>query len=149
MVDQIKVSMLEKNGEELDYQEELDLNAFVNQFVAPPFILGLKGVKSSGAWFQSEGVPSNVVGIPIFTSGGSLDVIHVKNQDDTASFTVEIYEHDGTTFTLLTSVSLSNQRGKLVTGVGVSVTQGRELAAKISSGSATNAKVAIGLKGSS
>jgi hypothetical protein len=147
MVDQIKIGVWERNGEELFTPEELDLNQFIQGFVAPPFVLGLKGNASAGTWFQSEGVPSNVVGIPIFVAGGVLDIVHVKNEDDAATFEVEVYEHDGTAFTLLATVSVSSARGNLASALGVSVTQGKEMAAKVSSGSAKNAKVAIGLKG--
>lgn len=111
------------------------------------FVFGKNGTSPSGTWLINNDVPSNQVGLPVAFDNGEVDRVIVRNSNDTATFDVEVYEHDGTTFTLVTTVSVSSARGNIAEGIGYSTTKGKELAAKVSSGSARNPKVSIIVKG--
>lgn len=115
---------------------------------SPGFSWGRSGNVSSGTWLQNETVPSNTTGRNFPFYNGKLTEVSVSNEN-VNTFSVELYEHDGTVFTLLATVSLSAQRSKVQSFTGVSVTKGLELAVKVSSGSGKNIVVQAILKGTS
>jgi hypothetical protein len=109
---------------------------------SPGFICSRKGVTSSGTWLESDGIPTNTVGIPILLNNPTLTAIIATNETASATFTVEIYEHDGTTFTLIDTLTVTSSRSdKKVLTTPASLTSEQELAVKISSGTAKNIKV--------
>jgi hypothetical protein len=111
------------------------------------FVFGKNGTAPSETWLVNNDVPSNMVGIPISFDNGFVDRVIVRNSDAASIFDVEIYEHDGTTFNLVTTVSVSSSRGNIAENINYSTTKGKELAAKISSGTARNPKVSVIVKG--
>lgn len=109
---------------------------------SPGFVFGRSGNTSSGTWLENEGTPSNTVGVPILTNNPILTAIIATNETNTATFTVEVYEHDGTTFTFVDSLIITSARtGKKILTTPASLTSEKELAIKVSSGSAKNVKV--------
>jgi hypothetical protein len=120
----------------------------VSNSASPGFSWGRSGSASSGTWLQNETVPSNITGRNFPFYNGSLTEVSVSNES-VNTFSVEIYEHDGTTYTLLATVSLTAQRSNVQSFTGVSVTKGLELAVKVSSGSGKNIVVQAILRGTS
>lgn len=114
---------------------------------SPGFVFGRSGNTPSNTWLNNEGVPSNAVGIPILVNNPELTAIIATNEN-TSTFTVEVYEHDGTTFTLIDSLTVTSARknSKILTTPAALTTE-KELAVKISSGSAKNVKVVCLLAG--
>lgn len=113
---------------------------------SPGFSWGSSGNTTSNTWLLNDTVPSNKTGRNFPLYNGSLMSISVSNENSN-TFTIQLYEHDGTTFTLLTSVALVSQRSIEVQFTGVSITKGKELAIKQSSGSSKNPVVQLIAKG--
>ena len=175
MVDRTKVIIKERNGQELDYGEEMgfdaenmyveneDINGFegedqqaFNEFIAstggnsasPGFSFGRGGNASNGTWLlRPGGVPSNKTGIPVAILNARIALI-IVGCEDLASFDVTIYEHDGDSINLtpLVTESVVNARTAFFV-VNTSVTTGKQLAIQITSGSAKNLGVDLQLKG--
>lgn len=113
---------------------------------SPGFSFGRSGNVSSGAWLQCETVPSNVTGRHIFLNDAKIKKIFVSNENAN-TFSIGIYEHDGTTYTLLTTVSLTAERKKDFT-VDINITYDLELAMRITSGSCKNVVAGLLIQGS-
>lgn len=173
MTDLNKVKVVERNGVELDFEEEIELRALlifldninfpgidnisgaldflqssVGASASPGFSFGRAANVGAGTWLQiTGGVPSNKTGIPVAINNPKLTLISVGNED-VSSFSIGIYEHDGgeVNLTLLTTVSVINSRTSNF-DVLVLVTSGRQLAARLISGSAKNVGVSLQLKG--
>jgi hypothetical protein len=115
---------------------------------SPGFSLGRSSTTGAGTWLLRVGsIPSNVTGIPMGISNPILTNIQIGNED-ISTFSVEIYEHEGNSvnLTLLTTVTVTSARTGIFS-VSVVATQGRQLAAKVSSGTARNIGVDLILKG--
>jgi len=132
-----------------------DVQGAIEEFgtsASPGFGFGRSGTVSSGAWLlRSGGVPSNKTGVTIGISSPVLVGIDAGNED-VSTFDVAIYEHDGnnTNSTLLTTVSVTSARTQSFTSIDfgtVTATKGKQLAVKVTSGSAKNLGVDITLKG--
>lgn len=113
---------------------------------SPGFSWGRSGSINSGTWLQNETVPSNLAGRAFPLYNGELVQMTVAN-DGINTFNASLYEHDGTTYTLLATVSLTAQRSKTDSFTGVIITQGKELAVQITSGSCKNCIVTAIFKG--
>lgn len=113
---------------------------------SPGFSFGRSGNVSSGAWLQCETVPSNVTGRHVFLKGAKIKKIFVSNESAN-TFNIGIYEHDGTTYTLLTTVSLTAERKKDFT-VSIDITYNLELAMQVTSGSCKNVVAGFLIQGS-
>lgn len=140
------VSLLE--GE--DVQAQLDeLATSVAVSASPGFSFGKGGNLSSGAWLaRPGGVPSNITGIPVGLLEPKIVRISVGSQNAN-TYNIGIYEHEGDSvnLTLLTTVSIVASRTE-VFEVDVSITSGRQLAARVTSGSVKNPGVDLQLSGS-
>jgi len=123
-----------------------DLDAAVAVSASPGFTWGNSGNTPANTWLLNDTVPSNKTGrtFPLFN--GTLTKLFVSNEN-VGTFDAELYEHDGTTFTLLATISLTAQRSKSQAYTSVSVTTDKELAIKIVNGSAKNPVVGAILKG--
>jgi len=110
---------------------------------SPGFVFGAGGNTGAGdLWLQNNGVASNQVGIPVLINNPTLTALAIRNSDATASFTIEVYEHDGTTFTLVHTESITTSRGDdFILVTPATLTYGKELAVKKTSGSAKDLKV--------
>lgn len=175
-VDRHKIKTTELNGVELEYEQEVSLDAANTYFdsstltditddnlqdlgetlatrvgasASPGFSFGRSANVGSNSWLLITGsVPSNKTGVPVAIENAEITLISVGNED-VSTFDVGIYEHEGAeiNLTLLTTVSIVSNRTQNFT-VSVPVTTGRQLAARVTSGSAKNIGVSLQLKGS-
>lgn len=119
----------------------------VDVSASPGFTWGSSGNIVSGSWLLNDTVPSNKSGRSIFLQTATLEYVFVRCELST-TVDVEVYQHDGTTYTLLTTVSLVATRAGDFPIASISLTTGKELAMKISTGSAKNPVVGCVIKGS-
>lgn len=111
------------------------------------FSWGRSGTVSSGTWLQNETVPSNTAGRTIGMTSPTLERLFISNES-VNTFDIEVYQHDGTTYTLLTTVSMVAQRANYFDfAPPIVCTTGKEMAVKISSGSCKNVIAVAILKG--
>lgn len=103
----------------------------------------------SGVWLlSSAGIPSNKIGNAISMANGEVREISVRC-DGAATCDVRVYEHDGNlvNLTTLATVSLSAATSATATPA-IAVTNGKQLAAQLISGSAKNVIVNVQTSGS-
>lgn len=114
---------------------------------SPGFSFGRSGNVVANTWLQNETVPSNKAGRFIYIGNPVVEKLFVSNEDIN-TFTIEIYEHEGNevNLTLLDSKTITAARGGTFT-VDVAATSGRQLALKLSSGSAKNLIAGLELSG--
>ena len=132
----------------------LEIDNQVNTSASPAFSFGRSGNVSNNTWLlRPGGVPSNKTGIPVGISNGTIRQIDIGSEDiDT--YNISIYEHEGdqVNLTLLTTVNVISTRTDIFTSSDfgtVNVTQGKQIAVRVSSGSAKNLGVDITLTGQS
>jgi len=117
---------------------------------SPGFTWGMSGTVRN-QWILNDTVPSNRTGRTFPFYNGTLEQISVSNEVPN-TFDVLVYEHDGTTYTLLTTVNMVTQRSGNFIVTGINVTRGKELAVYIASATgsdkATNPVVSLILGGS-
>ncbi len=129
-----------------DAIKELDDNAAVS--ASPGFTWGRKGRSNTGTWLKNDDVPSNRSGRTTALLSSPVITRIFTATDKLDTYDLSVYEHDGDeiNLTLLTTVSVTSSRvGDF--GVNVSVTNGRQLATRVTSGSAKNIVVGVILKG--
>ena len=128
----------------------VELSNTVSTSASPGFSFGRSSNVGANTWLQITGsVPSNRTGIPVAIQNASLALVSVGNEN-ISTFDITIYEHEGDqiNLTTLTTVSVVSARtGNFL--VDVPVTTGRQLAARVTSGSARNIGVSLQLKGES
>jgi len=130
-----------------DAIDELCSSAAIS--ASPGFTFNSPGNASTNTWLQVGQVVSNKTGINFPLYNGFLFELSVSNENNN-TFDVELYEHDGSTFTLLTTVSIIAQRSNVFDSSDfgiVNITRNLELAAKVVNGSAKNPVVQIIAKG--
>lgn len=103
---------------------------------SPGFTWGRSGSISATAWLQNDSVPSNVTGRHIFLKSAKIKKIFISNEN-VNTFALGIYEHDGVTYTLLGTVTVSALR-KYDQALDLSLTYNKELAIAVTSGSCKN-----------
>lgn len=113
---------------------------------SPGFSFGRSGNVSSGAYLLNEGVPSNTTGRPIDLDSGRITQVSISNENSN-TFTIELEEHDGVTYTSLGTFALTAERSKAFQGLNIPITTGKEMAAKVLSGSCKNVIVTVYVKG--
>ena len=113
---------------------------------SPGFTWGASGNTTPNSWLLNDTVPSNRTGRNFALYNGELVTISVSN-DGINTFDIEVYEHDGTTFTLLATISVVAARTAEQTFTGVNITRGKELAIKQTVGSSKNPVVQVIAKG--
>lgn len=124
-----------------------ELSNIVDTSASPGFTWGASGNITSGSWLINDTVPSNKAGRSIFLSSATLEFVFVRCEL-ASTFNIEVYEHDGTTFTLITTVIITAARTGDFPIASLPLTTGKELAMKLSTGSAKNPVVGCVLKGS-
>jgi hypothetical protein len=125
-----------------------EVNDSLDVSASPGFTWGSSGNVTNGSWLLNDTVPSNKAGRAIFITNATLEAVFVRCEL-ASTFDLEIYEHDGTTFTLLTTVNVVAARAldfNFVTPVAL--TTGKELAIKLVNGSAKNPVAGCVLRGS-
>jgi hypothetical protein len=129
-----------------DVQAAIDELALSSGTTASPgYSFGRSGNVGSGSYLLNETVPSNIAGRPVYLTTAKITDISVSSEQ-VDTFNVRIEEHNGVTFTTLTTVSIVAARSGIFS-VNIPVTTGKMIAVKISSGSAKNPVVTVQLKG--
>jgi hypothetical protein len=173
MASRVKTLIYEKDGVELEYQEEYpldaeglyfdpsntdlvatDLQAAVEEVAdqvgvsaSPGFSWGRSGNLSSNTWLQNDGVVSNRAGRTVNLVDPFITAVSIANEDIN-TFDITFYEHDGDSInlTVIGAVSVTNARS-VNAFVNLPVSQGKQLAVRITSGSAKNVVVGLQLSG--
>lgn len=124
-----------------------ELCRFTAISASPGFTWGRSGNVTSGAWLLNDTVPSNLTGRNVFLYNAVIEMVYTTNEI-TNTYNLSIYEHDGTVYTLLTTISLVSAKSVEVYLVpSVNVTKGKELAARVTSGSGKNITAGILMRG--
>lgn len=126
--------------------EEVKNNAAIS--ASPGFTWSRSGNVPSNTWLLNDAVPSNRSGRTIMMSSAKLERMSVATED-IGTYDIEIYLHDGNeiNLTLLHSVSVINTRSAQFTIAAIPATTGRQMALKLSTGSAKNLVIGLILKG--
>lgn len=101
---------------------------------SPGFTWTRAGNVTTGTWLQVGVAPSNQASHVVDIDNPKIKKITVATTN-TSTFDIEFYDRVGATFNLLHTVSVTGAR-KAEFDVNVTLTKGRELAVKLSSGSA-------------
>jgi hypothetical protein len=129
-----------------DVQEAIEeVQALVANSASPGWSFGRANAVQPLTWLLHEGVSSNITGRMVTMTDATIRRVFVSNQMS-ATFDLELYEHDGTTFTLLGTISMITQRSG-VFSVSFPVTTGKEIAVKQSTGQSNNLVVGLLVKG--
>ena len=176
MADNVKVNISEKNGVDLEFQEEYELIAVNIPFdetiegeltatdlqgavdelttkvatsASPGFSWGRSGNISANTWLQNEGVSSNKSGRAVTFSDANIVRIYTSTEN-LNTYTLSVYEHEGDSInlTLLTTLVITASRTGDSGVLLIPVTTGRQVAVRITSGSAKNILVGMNLSGS-
>ena len=120
----------------------------VGQSASPGFSWGRSGNLSTNTWLQNEGVNSNRAGRTVTFTSPEITRIFVATEDPD-TYTITIYEHEGDQINLtsLTTLSAVASRTADSGAITVAMTSGRQLAVRITSGSAKNMVVGMTLAG--
>lgn len=117
---------------------------------SPGFVYGAVGSQHPGFWLTSEGIPSNVVGVPVLFADAEVTEAAVGTQTE-ANYTVAIYQHEGSGINLTQIGSFSVTSGgpkRFSLAIPVtSVNPNVQLACRLLTGSTLNLKVSLVLKG--
>jgi len=102
------------------------------QSVAAPGAAFARSGTVKNAYLQVGPVITNKTGFPIRLVGAEMTLISVTNDNNSATFDVEIIEYDGSTETLLGTVSVVASRGSdYAPAPPIPITYGNELRAKV------------------
>lgn len=121
---------------------EGDLTPLINS--SPAFVYARQGAVTTNTWLLSNGVPSNVSGVPNPFTGSKINKVFIDN-GAINTYTIEIYEHDHVTFTSLGTFSITADYGQEFS-TNIAVTQGKIFAVRLSAGSANNVTVGFQLR---
>lgn len=121
---------------------EGDLSPLISS--SPAFTYARQGSVPANTWLLSNGVPSNVSGVPNPFENAKLTKVFIDNGSEN-TYSIEIYEHDHVTFSLLGTYSVTAAYGQEF-DTNISVTQGKIFAVKLSSGTANNVTVGFQLR---
>lgn len=121
--------------------EEIGISA------SPGFTWGRPGNLLANTWLLNDGVASNLTGRYISLANASIRQIFTANQN-VDNYTLTIYEHsgNGTNLTTLTTITVTNARGNVI-NVNIPITSGKQLAVRLTTGSADNIIAGLVLKG--
>lgn len=118
---------------------------------SPGFVYGAVNMKISGFWLTTEGIPSNVVGVPVLFAFGKVVQVAVGTETE-ANYTIGIYQHEGNNLNMveLGQVPITVGGPKRITvDFPVQYTsENIQIAVRLLSGITRNLKVSLVLKGS-
>lgn len=119
--------------------------------VSPGYQWTRSGGASSGTWLQFGAIPSNRTGSPVGKQAQTMSSIEIGNED-VETFEVTLYWHEGNSINLtsLVTVSVVSSRTAEFDEVDfgtITIPAGKQLAARITSGSSRNVGVTMKAKG--
>lgn len=114
---------------------------------SPGFSFGRSNSVFASTWLTNEGVPSNRAGRYVPIANPTITQLFTSNENIN-TYTLTFYEHDGDSVNLtqIATLTVTNSRGASL-DVDIPVTQGRQLAVRLTSGNARNVVAGIILKG--
>lgn len=119
---------------------------------SPGFVFGAVNDKTDGFWLTSEGIPSNVVGIPVLFGDGVVIQAAIGTQIE-ANYTIGIFQHEGAGLntTLLGQFDVVSSGPKRISlNFPIQYTSPNvQIACQLITGNTTNLKVSLIIKGSS
>ena len=124
-----------------------ELSNTVNTSASPGFSFGRSSNVNSGTWLQCETVPSNKAGRFVYINNAIVEQIFISNEQ-VSTFDISIYHHDGdeVNLTLIATASVVSARGGTFT-ISQSVPTNKQLALRLTSGSARNLVCGLELSG--
>lgn len=128
-----------------------ELEGLGNPIVTQGFNFGANGNTPANTYINRiGGISSNIVGLPTLISSGEIKTISVENQN-VNTYGIEVYEHDGNLVnsTLLYTLNVVSDTGAQASNLTISITKGKQIAAKTITGAAQNIGVTIIAKGTS
>ena len=125
-----------------------EVRNLVSSSASPGFSWGSGGNVTTNTWLSNEGVPSNKAGRTVTFSSPEIVKIFTASEN-LNTYTISVYEHEGDeiNLTLLTTLVISASRTGDSGTIAVAMTSGRQLALKVTSGSAKNLIAGIVLTG--
>lgn len=115
---------------------------------SPGFTWGRSGASGSGTWLQNDSVPSNLAGRTLVLGDGKVVKIFSATEDAN-TYELTLYYHDGNSINLTTVTTLTvtaSRTGDSGT-INFSIPAGKQLAIRITSGSAKNIVAGVVLQG--
>ena len=119
---------------------------------SPGFVYSGVNTKSGPYWLTNEGIPSNVVGIPVLFSNGLIVQAAVGSESE-SNYTIELYQHHGNGVGLLFLGSFSITSGgpkRISLNLPITYptpTTDVQIACRLLVGTTTNLKVSLVLRG--
>lgn len=118
----------------------------------PSFVYGAVGDKTDGFWLTSEGIPSNVAGVPVLFGDATVILAAVGAELDVA-YTIGIYQHNGNEDGLAQIGTIpitigGPKRFNLLLPIANS-SPNVQLACRLESGNTRNLKVSLVVRGTS
>ena len=115
----------------------------------PGYSWGRQGSSIALTWLLNNGVPSNKSGLPFGLIGGQGKEVTIASSS-LSTFELGIYEHDGdeNNLTLLDTLSFTNTARTQVFTTTFSITQGKQLATRVLTGSGDDVEVFLTIRGS-
>ncbi len=97
------------------------------------------GVVPAGSWLLNDSIPSNKSGRTLSISSANV-VRFFSASDSLDTYVLELYEHDGNSVNLTykTNLTVSSSRIGNSGSISIPVTNGKQLAVKLATGSAKN-----------
>lgn len=119
---------------------DITLTPLFANSASPGYTWGLPGIQTAGTWLHNDGQASNLSGRAVQFASPVIKTVGLRS-GAADTYNLGIYEHDGTTYTLLYTIVTTASRSEDIIGLSVAVTQGKELAVRITSGTITDGLV--------
>ena len=118
---------------------------------SPGFVFGAVDAKTPGFWMTSEGIPSNIVGIPVLF-GDAVVVLAAVGTEVESNYKIGIYQHEGQGINI-TKIGefdvAANGTKRVALNIPLLYTSTNiQLACRLETGNTLNLKVSLVLKGS-
>lgn len=138
----------DKTGSDFESDNVEDAIKEIGASASPGYTWGRPGNLLANSWLINDGVASNATGRFVSQADAKISQIFTANQN-VATYTLTVYEHEGNqiNLTALATITVTNSRGSSIIGLNIPVTQGRQLAIRLTSGSADNIIAGLILKG--
>jgi len=140
-------TFFDNTGTDFESVNVQDALVEIGASASPGASWGSSGNNATGTWLVNEGVPSNKAGRTIFLNNAKISKVFTATED-LNTYTIAIYEHSGNeiALTLIDSFVVTAARTASFS-TDLTITTGKQLAVKISSGSAKNIVVGTIIKG--
>lgn len=108
---------------------------------SPAFLFSRSGAVPANTWLLVDGIPSNLTGHHAPFNGTVKEIF--VDSSSISTYSLQLYQHDHGTFTLLTTVSVTAAYGATFPLTGANFLANQNLAMRLSAGSATDISAGI------